>query len=355
MAARRGGGMRENHLKDEESRDEELHALRRQVERLTLLMDRLEARRKHGGSRSGYPYHEAERERQSRGRCRPSQRSKNRLWKIGSSRFQEWLEDSRDTCTKESEVEGVEELALEVKEFNRDSNVKVCHLFPFELEIKHEDKVDWNSPPIYDEYLDVESFDPTKENIGESLHDNNLDDSCLNGDQGFGFLKEVLACSDELFTPSGLDEKVLSNEQGTSRGAFLVCENGGVNLDTKVEFSHASQCSINFQFQYHDPFWDDFIQASINHKSSAKKELIQVLELNAWSNNICALDKFLERIELCASYVEKLFVNMTKETKRSKKIGWRHYELLDESGFNHANSWTSSFSPGETDAGQNGG
>lgn len=57
------------------------------------------------------------------------------------------------------------------------------NLFPFELEIEYENNVetDWNSPPIYDEYLDVEAFDPTKENIGESLHHKNLDYSCQNG------------------------------------------------------------------------------------------------------------------------------------------------------------------------------
>ena len=62
MAARRGGGKRGNRTKDEKSRGEELHALRRQVERLALLIERLEARRKHGGSRSGCPYHETKTE-----------------------------------------------------------------------------------------------------------------------------------------------------------------------------------------------------------------------------------------------------------------------------------------------------
>ncbi|KAL6175649.1 hypothetical protein ACLB2K_052288 [Fragaria x ananassa] len=228
MAARRGGGKHENHMKDEESRGEELHALRRHVKKLALLIERLEARRKHGGSRSGNPYHETKTEIRSNHRGRPSQRSKkhggsrsgnpyhetkteirsnhrghpsqrskNHLWKVGSPRFQEWLEVARDICTKECKIE-------------------------------HEDniEVDWNSPPIYDEYLDVESFDPTKETIGESLHDNNFGDTCLNGDQEFKFSKEVLACSDELLAPSDLDDKVLFNEQGKSHGAFLVCEIG---------------------------------------------------------------------------------------------------------------------------------
>nr|XP_011466408.1 PREDICTED: uncharacterized protein LOC105352084 [Fragaria vesca subsp. vesca] len=124
MAVRRGGGKRGNHMKDEKSIGEELHALRRKVERIALLIECLEARKKHGGSRSGYPYHETKTEIRSNHRRRPSQRSKNHLWKVGSSRFQEWLEVARGTYAKECEVEDVEDLEMEVKEFNRDSNMK---------------------------------------------------------------------------------------------------------------------------------------------------------------------------------------------------------------------------------------
>ncbi|KAK0592440.1 hypothetical protein LWI29_019234 [Acer saccharum] len=56
MAARRGRGRRGNHMRDEEfrdDRDEEIQALRRQVEQLTLRLERQEARSEHGLSSRG--------------------------------------------------------------------------------------------------------------------------------------------------------------------------------------------------------------------------------------------------------------------------------------------------------------
>ncbi|KAK9931596.1 hypothetical protein M0R45_018868 [Rubus argutus] len=72
-----------------------------------------------------------------------SQKFKNRLWKIGTLKFQKWLEVDRGTCTNDYKLEDIEESNLEVL-------------------------IALDSPPIYDEYLDVEAFDRTKENIGVS-------------------------------------------------------------------------------------------------------------------------------------------------------------------------------------------
>lgn len=61
------------------------------------------------------------------------------------------------------------------------------------------------------------------------------------------------------------------NKIRTINCALLVCEDGDVDFGTKV-LSYISQCSITFEsskfqeidhpkFQFHDPFWDDFILA----------------------------------------------------------------------------------------------
>ncbi|KAK9929192.1 hypothetical protein M0R45_026298 [Rubus argutus] len=134
MAARGGRGKCENHMGDGESRDEELHALRRQVEKLSLLLECQDARRKQGGSRSGYSYHETDLGLSYKHRLHSSQRSKNRLWKIGTTRFQKWLEVARGACATQNELKDVEEYGLEVKEpieFKEISNVKVNHMFHF--------------------------------------------------------------------------------------------------------------------------------------------------------------------------------------------------------------------------------
>ena len=98
------------------------------------------------------------------------------------------------------------------------------------------------------------------------------------------------------------------------------------------------QESGHLKFQFHDLFWVDFMLASTDKNLNAKNDLRRVLKVNAFYENLYSSQKFLERIELCACYAEKLLVNLTKETNKSKKIVWRRYELLEVLKFTHMNS-----------------
>ena len=53
-------------------------------------------------------------------------------------------------------------------------------------------------------------------------------------------------------------------------------------------------------------------------------------------------------------HAKMLFISLTKETKKGIKMAWRHYEFWDEFDSNVMNLWASSFSPGESDAVNNG-
>lgn len=92
---------------------------------------------------------------------------------------------------------------------------------------------------------------------------------------------------------------------------------------------HNAPSSLNFSFMIHFGTLL-YKRPSTIVWSNAKKELLRVLKLNALFENInTSLLKWLN-----VNYTEMLFVNLRKETKKIKMVGWRRYELLVEFDLN---------------------
>ncbi|PQQ20348.1 hypothetical protein Pyn_16922 [Prunus yedoensis var. nudiflora] len=91
MAARRDRGKANyrliENLKGE--RDEELQALRRQIEKLALQIEHHEALMRHRASKRGYSHHEDNLKLCTLQRC------KSHLWNIGTPIFHNWLQGHR--------------------------------------------------------------------------------------------------------------------------------------------------------------------------------------------------------------------------------------------------------------------
>ncbi|TQE12534.1 hypothetical protein C1H46_001746 [Malus baccata] len=256
-------------------RDDKIQELRQEIELLALRIERLEAQRKHGGSKR--------------------KKHNQRWWTTQMSRFGSWLEDAR-SCPVRCESDKVNPNTYQNEQMvmPKVSDLKVTPLVSliFENEFDNDElgyTYDCTLPPIYDEYPENGDICPKKEVTDESLHHNKLGYSSIDiSDASESVsLHNFMSCS-----KGDLEAKGFANPCSGSNDVFLVHGRDGTMSADLIPCNIISLDASNItnyttylptveekvpNFQFYDSIWYDFIYGSINNYLNARKELIMIL------------------------------------------------------------------------------
>ncbi|RXH71347.1 hypothetical protein DVH24_018702 [Malus domestica] len=257
-----------------------------------------------GGSRRSNSDHEAELRWFYNPQHRSSQGNKNQLWKLGLTRFHNWLKVARD-CVEDYKPNDAEGLAFEVEapiEINKVSNLDVSQFsLPSYLEIRcKEDKLgisleeetqygemkfdcdkepkfdqmvsafDWIVPPIFYEYVDNEEVnlknvnrDTFQDKTIEFVSLKNSTSLCQEGICKSDSTRDILASTCALDVKSCVDQ--------TSSNILMVSGNRDMVLGFKngctpqhiATHEQPKVVEVTPTIEFHDPVWRQSLKKTI--------------------------------------------------------------------------------------------